>query len=431
MRLWIPFAASAVTLLAIASFVGTDWDLPPVDTEQIGYRGTGMYQHSDRENNVALQAANVVPESPWDPDPEGDRAGDLYENVQVLGHLSDDQFNHFMAAITEWISPEEGCNYCHNPENLASDEVYTKVVARRMIQMNQAINANWKPHVGDTGVTCYTCHRGNHIPQEVWSRGEAGQNMASKVTGSTSLPTGALESYLLSDTPIRVHSDTALPDGTNKATTKETEATWGLMMHMSESLGQNCVACHNSRAFNDWDQSPPQRVTAWHGIRMVRAINNDYLEGLAPVFPANRLGPEGDVLKVNCATCHNGVNKPLYGASMLQDYVDSLATITNEAVPDFADYEPGVTQRLAPAQDASLESESETTETETPAATGQQSESPTETQTETDTGDRADSQPETESETPAASGEQSEAPAETQTDTGTGDQGESQQQNTQ
>jgi hypothetical protein len=48
MKLWIPFAAAAGALLAAASFFGADWDLPPVDTEQIGYRGTGMY-HRDRE----------------------------------------------------------------------------------------------------------------------------------------------------------------------------------------------------------------------------------------------------------------------------------------------------------------------------------------------------------------------------------------------
>ena len=355
MRLWIPFATGAASLLAIASIVGADWDLPPVDSEQIGYRGSGMYQHTDREDTVATRAANQIPESPWEPDPEGDRAGDIYENVQVLGDLSDDQFNQFMASITEWVSPEEGCNYCHNPENLASDEVYTKVVARRMIQMNQAINVDWQPHVGETGVTCYTCHRGQNIPANVWFLGENGQNMASAVTGATSLPNGALEDYLLGEQPIRVHSETALPtDGEDTVGTKKAEATWGLMMHMSESLNANCVTCHNSRAFNDWDQSPPQRVTAWHGIRMVREINNGFMAGLAPVFPDNRKGPQGDVLKANCATCHNGVRKPLYGESMLRDYVDSLVTKTNEDVPDYSTYEPGTTQRLEPQRNSSL-----------------------------------------------------------------------------
>jgi photosynthetic reaction center cytochrome c subunit len=44
------------------------------------------------------------------------------------------------------------------------------------------------------------------------------------------------------------------------------------------------------------------------------------MEPLGSVFPANRKGPQGDVLKVNCATCHNGVNKPLGGFSMAKEY---------------------------------------------------------------------------------------------------------------
>jgi photosynthetic reaction center cytochrome c subunit len=119
---------------------------------------------------------------------------------------------------------------------------------------------------------------------------------------------------------------------------------------MSESLGVNCTTCHNSRAFNAWDESPPQRVTAWHGIRMVRDVNANYMVGLAPVFPPARKGPEGDVFKVGCGTCHAGVQKPLYGASMLQDYVDSLAKKGPITVPDFTTYQPGVTQRMAPAE---------------------------------------------------------------------------------
>jgi photosynthetic reaction center cytochrome c subunit len=53
---------------------------------------------------------------------------------------------------------------------------------------------------------------------------------------------------------------------------------------------------------------------------MVRDLNNDYLTPLTSVFPAHRLGSEGDAPKLNCATCHNGVNKPLYGAQMLDKF---------------------------------------------------------------------------------------------------------------
>jgi photosynthetic reaction center cytochrome c subunit len=54
---------------------------------------------------------------------------------------------------------------------------------------------------------------------------------------------------------------------------------------------------------------------------MVRDLNNDFLDRLAPVFPPNRLGAAlGDAPKINCATCHNGVYKPLFGVSMLQSF---------------------------------------------------------------------------------------------------------------
>jgi photosynthetic reaction center cytochrome c subunit len=53
---------------------------------------------------------------------------------------------------------------------------------------------------------------------------------------------------------------------------------------------------------------------------MVRDANNAYIEPLTKSFPAHRLGPTGDVAKVYCATCHQGVNKPLGGLAMAKDY---------------------------------------------------------------------------------------------------------------
>ena len=127
-------------------------DDPPAESTQTGYRGTGMVQIADAERVAALMAANQVPAPPYDLEPiDGPLASEAYENVQVLGHLPESQFLRLMTAITEWVSPEEGCGYCHNLENLASDEVYTKVVSRRMLQMTWQINDTWSSHVADTG----------------------------------------------------------------------------------------------------------------------------------------------------------------------------------------------------------------------------------------------------------------------------------------
>jgi len=92
------------------------------------------------------------------------------------------------------------------------------------------------------------------------------------------------------------------------------------MMHMSQSLGVNCTYCHNSRSFGSWEMSTPQRVTAYHGIRLTRDLNSNYMGSLAGVFPQDRLGPTGDVPKLNCATCHQGAYKPLYGANIVDGH---------------------------------------------------------------------------------------------------------------
>jgi len=116
-----------------------------------------------------------------------------------------------------------------------------------------------------------------------------------------------------------VNGPTALPSG-NRQSIKQAEWTYGLMTHMSSALGVNCTYCHNSRSFQTWEGNPPQRLTAWFGIRMARDLNTQYMEPLTDNFPAHRKGETGDVAKLNCATCHQGAYKPLYGAPMLKDY---------------------------------------------------------------------------------------------------------------
>lgn len=332
-------AALGVVGAMAAAVVLLTFERPPVSSAQVGFRGTGMAQIANPRLEPARIAANTAP-APLAPIPAvGPTAGQSYQNVQVLGDLPVGQFTRVMLAMTAWVAPttgpNAGCAYCHAGNNMADESLYTKAVARRMLQMTAAINKDWQAHVGQTGVTCYTCHRGNQVPANVWSANSgglyaqgmanspAGQNRASPVVGQTSLPFDPFSTFLAGPNPLNIRnaSTTALPAGeASRRTIKQTEWTYGLMMHFSQATGQNCTFCHNTRNFADWEQAPPQRTTAWHGIRMVRAINNDYITPLTPTFPPHRLGPEGDALKVNCATCHNGVNKPLYGAAMLRDY---------------------------------------------------------------------------------------------------------------
>ena len=304
---------------------------PPVDSVQHGFRGTGMAQVYNPRLLEEKTALNQPPAVQPAASTEGPKAGQVYQNVKVLGDLSVGEFNRLMVSMTNWIAPEQGCTYCHNAANFADDGKYTKVVARRMTEMTQHINSDWKSHVADTGVTCYTCHRGQPVPQAVWFKSaeqpygsnfmgdKAGQNDPSPVVNLSSLPNDPFTPFLLEAQNIRVNGPTALPSG-NRQSTKQAEWTYGLMTHMSQSLGVSCTYCHNSRSFATWEGGPPQRVTAWHGIRMARELNLEYLEPLTPVFPAQRKGELGDVAKLNCATCHQGAYKPLNGAAMLKDH---------------------------------------------------------------------------------------------------------------
>lgn len=338
---WLRLGLAAV---AVAGVVGLlTFERPPVESVQRGFRGVAMGQVYNPRTLEAQAPLNVVPEAQPATEKADQPSSAVYQNVQVLKDLDANEFLRLMTAITEWVSPQQGCTYCHaEGQELSSDSLYTKVVARRMLQMTMAINTDWKNHVSNTGVTCFTCHRGQPVPANIWFDGaprahfngfvgdRAGQNAPSRTVAYASLPNEVLTAFLEYDREIRVAGRTALPDG-NRQSIKQTEATYGLMMHFSQSLGVNCTFCHNSRAFASWDESTPQRGSAWYGIRMVRDLNATFLESLKNVFPHARLGPTGDVAKVNCATCHQGAFKPLYGANMTKDYPELVMTLPPEA----------------------------------------------------------------------------------------------------
>ena len=337
--LGLAFLAGLTLVVALVLLVR---ERPQIATAQKGFRGTGMAQIDSVAEQQANAALNAAPEiaRPARVRDNAPLAGATYKNVQVLGELTIGEFGRTMNAITAWVAPKQSCAHCHVEGNFASDDKYTKIVARRMIQMVRHLNADWQTHVANTGVTCYTCHRGNPIPANVWFRpappdhannllfNRSGQNAPAKSAGLTSLPGDPFSDFLWqtgTQNNVRVNSPTALPTqaGGQRATLLQTEHTYGLMVHVSKSLGVNCTFCHNTRAFASWPQSPIQRTTAWHGIRMVRDLNSAYLDPLTPHFPAvpvGRLGPSGDAAKIHCATCHQGANKPLYGAQTARYY---------------------------------------------------------------------------------------------------------------
>jgi len=324
----------AIAILLALPLLLAGCELGPKETTQYGPRGTGMEQVV---NLNIKQDPGIPPPSAYQLETrEGQRAREIYPELKVLGDISVEEFGLLMANITTWVVPadapaaEQGCNYCHNPDNMASYEKYTKTVALSMLKMTQNINVNWQQHVKQTGVTCYTCHRGKAIPEYSWSfepdedqttilGNKQGQNTPVQAVGWSSLPNDP-NSYFLGDREIKVAGRTLHPGATTNGI-KDAEHTFGLMMQISGALGVNCTFCHNTQGFQNWDVSRTQKMSAWHGVRMVREANADYIQPLMATFPVNmgRLGPMGDPLKVNCQTCHQAQSKPLGGVSMLAD----------------------------------------------------------------------------------------------------------------
>lgn len=297
-----PLGPRVAAAAALACALLASCELGRKQSVQVGYRGVGQEIVADVPSATALAAARRAP--PALP-AAGPAPAVQWQNVQVLNDVSATEMTRTMTAMSQWVTGNAGnCAYCHVLSNMASDSLYPKRVARQMLRMTREVNTNWRAHVGKTGVTCYTCHMGQPVPNGVWYLTDREQY---------------LRHYLDRD-DIRVQSSAVAPTPVNRTSIKQTENTYALMISMSRALGVNCTYCHNSRSWATWQNAPPARVTALYGVRMLRSLNANYLAPLQPEFPAFRLGEHGDAPKAQCVTCHQGAYKPLYGAAMVRDY---------------------------------------------------------------------------------------------------------------
>ena len=83
-------------------------EMPPPESTQWGYRGTGMEGLYNPDTLNELDANNIVPEALPAVPAVGPKSKDVYQNVQVLGDLSVGEFTRLMAAITARLCREGG-----------------------------------------------------------------------------------------------------------------------------------------------------------------------------------------------------------------------------------------------------------------------------------------------------------------------------------
>jgi photosynthetic reaction center cytochrome c subunit len=339
-------AGSAVFVAAMIVAFGQPF---PTESQQTGPRGTGMHvQEFASDLAVHPDVAGFYTSEPIVPAQDAAVMGDAAGVPPSLANLTPENYDRLVTAMREWTGI---------PDLLEPGrDSYQTQVAYSMIEMTQSINQNWIGHVqanAEVGVTCYTCHRGQAVPNNVWFKvspvnsnvagWSANQNRVTMVSNFTSLPSDYLETYLLADeggnyANIGVHDlESRVQQQPGDPLIQQTERTYAFMNYIANSLGVNCVFCHNSRAFYDPGQVTPQWATASLGIAMVQETLEQYILPLQDVLPAGRLGPVyADVPKLACRTCHQGEQQPLNGLNVIRNWPE-LAVL--DGAPDYSAFE--------------------------------------------------------------------------------------------
>lgn len=111
---------------------------------------------------VATKASAQNPAAPATREPPK-TAEQVFKNIQALKGTPADQVQPAMQFIANSLGVE--CEFCHVERAFEKDDKKTKLTARKMIEMQMAIN---REHFkGEREVTCYSCHRGAERPMGI------------------------------------------------------------------------------------------------------------------------------------------------------------------------------------------------------------------------------------------------------------------------
>ncbi len=89
-----------------------------------------------------------------------------FTNLKILPKsTSKDQLKKVMKAQSEALGVD--CDFCHDENDMASDNNEHKKIARSMMKMTKEINSKWfGKDKGAEFVSCATCHRGKAEPPD-------------------------------------------------------------------------------------------------------------------------------------------------------------------------------------------------------------------------------------------------------------------------
>lgn len=294
-------------------------------------------------------------------------------NVQVLQGMSSAQIWTYMQ---QYVSGGlgVGCQYCHNINNFASDEIPQKASARAMLRLVNDVNSefivglpNWRGNY----VQCATCH--NNQPNNMEGFGAQFANsvppiqvvvdpldeQGQPIIDPALKPAEIAEPVLLTDSILfyiynyqvwrpfdendpesgRGSLALTLEDG---RTQEQVTINQNVMNYQSWSLGVGCTFCHNSRNFVAYETDPAgnlanpvyalnklkaqrmMQLTTWLAANWLEygAVGNAAIptirEGGASEYSYRQLS-DGQFYNVpGCYTCHQGNSVPLASINQSQ-----------------------------------------------------------------------------------------------------------------
>ena len=111
--------------------------------------------------SICLLGARIMAQTQAKPPAEAPKTAEQqFKNIQVLKDIPAEQLIPSMQFIAASLGVE--CEFCHVEHEMQKDDKKEKQTARKMIEMELAIN---KGHFdNEIEVTCYTCHRGSAYP---------------------------------------------------------------------------------------------------------------------------------------------------------------------------------------------------------------------------------------------------------------------------
>lgn len=374
---------AAVAVITTATFYWIYELVSGPERRQAAIAATQRFDYTAQIQKIVNAEPNVVPagdpRQPWlgaDAWQAGIQAGQEYinqfpqpQNVQVLTGLTTAQIWSYMQNLSAGMGV--GCQYCHDIQNFASYNIPQKTAGLLMLQLTRDINTTYianLPNWQGNYVNCATCHNGAPVNMPTWgpefeqlnqpievnvnvidASGVPITDEAQKppeVQGLVSLEEAILwntfnyqvwRPYVPGDQTSGRGSLALLynVDGEVGPTQEQANISQGAMNYMAQSMGVNCVYCHNSRNFYAYEEAASGiQVNAEYGLKKLKAVRmllmSTWMAQNWTTYSAFSKGPANgsiEPLLVNqqylkpindqywalpgCYTCHQGNAIPL------------------------------------------------------------------------------------------------------------------------